>query len=178
MCFTFWRSSWVHTFTTGRKALGTQPLKKSNKPKVKRKKKTQCIFWKHEFQIHAAAAWWDSNNLLFFAEEHHSSDSSDDEVPLLSDGTIQHDYGDCAACLEATVQIAGDNTRVFFRVRIRVTFSKLCIYCSHPAELPKPPRKQEVEEEAMELESIESHKGRTVWASSAFIRFDTHHICK
>lgn len=38
-----------------------------------------------------------------FAEEYHSSDSSDDEVPLLSDGTIQHDYGESATSLEAAV---------------------------------------------------------------------------
>lgn len=39
----------------------------------------------------------------YFAEEYHSSDSSDDEVPLLSDGTIQHDYGESTTSLEATV---------------------------------------------------------------------------
>lgn len=34
----------------------------------------------------------------YFAEEYHSSDSSDDEVALLSDGTIQHDYGESTVC--------------------------------------------------------------------------------
>lgn len=38
-----------------------------------------------------------------FAEEYHSSDSSDDEVPLLCDGTIQHDYGGSATSLEVTL---------------------------------------------------------------------------
>lgn len=42
---------------------------------------------------------------------------------------------------------------VFFRDRVWVTFAKLYIYCSHSAEFSKPTWQQEVEEEAMELES-------------------------
>lgn len=105
------------------------------------------------------------------AAEFYSSDSSDDEVPRLSDGTIQQEYGRNAACffIKDNMLI---NIRIFlydrdynihvcacFRVRVQATFALLWGHESDFAELSEPSGQQEVEKEIMALESPQTTKG-------------------